>query len=658
MRKINREFTEEQGYKKAQILYVLHVLERDTDRNNTLTQAEIADRVKELRGEVYDDEPQDKDKRTDIRSTGRALRILKDVGYNIHGVNMTGEDGVVHQKTRKGIWLEKEISDEKLQILIDTILFANYIGKAEAKELIDSLISLGGPTIREKKSASARVDGGKVYHREDNDFFTELRKINEAMELKEPKRIAFKYARYKFDKANDKFVLEKAHEHEVSPYHFIVQKGHYYLVGYNHKRENLWHYRLDYIKDVEILKEYIKPRNETELKGKDIGKYALERPYMFAGKAEGIEVRISADRIGILFDTFGESFRRIKDNGNTIDFMLYCTEENAFHWAMQYGSHVEVLKPQSLRNRIRYHVENMMFNYLRDDGDRYTEAIRLARSRKILNLEGIDLAGKTKHLNLKNVRTILLSNNKIDNVDFIKNMPSLRHVSIKNNPITDLSPLKECKLLTKLELANLNVKDIEPIADLPIEILYLGFGKTEDLSAVYKLKNLRWLRASETCADYNKTLSTNWEEFEKRGVSTWISERECNNVNTNNGTYINAYYPYNLLKSVFGRDNVWVGSHEEISLAVDKVVEKFTDREKAYLDLIYKQRVSNRDARKTLTLSESEFRSLQNDILRKFRNPLFTDSLEKFVEEEDPQKNYSLADVIERKKEIEKNSKN
>ena len=97
-------------------------------------------------------------------------------------------------------------------------------------------------------------------------------------------------------------------------------------------------------------------------------------------------------------------------------------------------------------------------------------------------------------------------------------------------------------------------------------------------------------------------------------------------------------YPYNLLNSIFGRDNVWLGDHNEISLAVDKFIEKFTAKEKSYLDLIYKQRVSNRDARKTLALSDSEIRTLHNDILRKFRNPIFTDSLEKFIQEEDATK--------------------
>ena len=99
-------------------------------------------------------------------------------------------------------------------------------------------------------------------------------------------------------------------------YFFVSQKGNYYLVGFNHNKNCLWHYRLDYVKDVKILKELAKVRSETELNGKDIGKYVLEHPYMFAGTPKGIEVRVSADRLGIIHDTFGTAFTKIKDNGD------------------------------------------------------------------------------------------------------------------------------------------------------------------------------------------------------------------------------------------------------------------------------------------------------------------------------------------------------
>lgn len=645
---------------KVQPLYILEILKKHTNSGKFLTKEGIAEK---LRDEGYC--PVRKDKKgkyversiSETKSISNDLDMLLDLGFKIHGLEPEIDEETGREIQPRGkIWIEKDISDEKLQMLIDTIVFSNFIEKSEAKELIDALILLGGNESESKKSGSSRIDGGQVYHQEKAEFFKELKVINQAMGLKEPKKVAFKYAQYKYE--NDKFILEKVREHIVSPYHFVIQKGYYYLIGYNHKKECLWHYRLDYVKDAKILKELAKPRRETELNGKDIGKYVLEHPYMFAGSPKGIEVRVSAERIGIIHDTFGTAFTKIKDNGDTIDFRVHCTEEDAFHWAMQYGSHIEVLKPQSLRDRIRYHVECMMFNYQSGEGDKYTEAIRFARRHKVLNLEGVDLNGKTKHYSLKNVRKVRLSNNNIDNVDFLKNMPFLCEVSIKNNPITDISALKYCKNINTLQLENLKISSIDAICDLPIYSLYLGLGRTEDLSAVTKLKKLKFIKGTYECVYNNETLAYAWEELEKKGVRQQVTEKEGDDVNKNNGHFLNAYYPYNLMRVIFGRENIWVGEHDEIVSAMDKVVEKFVGKERQYIELIYQQRVSDFTARKTLGLSEEEFWDIKKVVDKKLENRQYVGSLEKFVEEEDYQRNYSLADLRKRLTIIEKISKN
>ena len=643
---------------KVQPLYILEILKKNTDRDNFLTKEKIAEK---LRDEGYCPVRKDKNgnyverNATEIKSISKDLNMLLDLGFKIHGLEPEIDEETGEEiQTRGKIWIEGEISDGKLSWLMNSIKYNAFMDQEQKKDFMQSIISLGSKTFQEKNNAKTIVDGGRIFHVEGASLFKQLSEIDKA--ITRDKKIRFTYSKLK--RSGSKFVYESVKEYTVTPYWVIVNNGNTYLVCYNHEENKIWHARVDRMKDVKMINSYALPKTETELKGIDVGDYVTKHPLMFSGDSISVELKIDKNQISRLVEAFGTNFSIIKETEDYLMVKVCAGELDMFHWAIQYGGFVEILKPQKLRDEIRYHIECMMFNYFRGDGDRYTEAIRLARSRKILNLEGIDLRGKTKHLNLKNVRTILLSNNNVDNVDFIKNMPYLRHVCIKNNPITDLSALKECKSVMRLELENLKIKDIEPIADLPIETLYLGLGRTENLSAVYKLKKLKWLKVVEECAYYNDTLSTNWDEFDKRGIHTYICDRKDENVNHNDGTHLNAYYPYNLLKNIFGRDNVWVGNHNEISLAVDKFIEKFTDKEKAYLDLIYKQRVSDRDARKTLALSDSEIRTLHNDILRKFRNPIFTDSLEKFIQEEDYQKNYSLSETIKRKEETQKNFKN
>ena len=97
-----------------------------------LTQDDIAKKLREL---GYSPKRKDKDgnykerSADERKSIGKDLKLLYDLGYNIHGVEPElDEDGNELPKTRGKIWLEKDISDEKLKLLIDSVLFSNYIG--------------------------------------------------------------------------------------------------------------------------------------------------------------------------------------------------------------------------------------------------------------------------------------------------------------------------------------------------------------------------------------------------------------------------------------------------------------------------------------------------------------------------------------------------
>ncbi|MBQ3115994.1 MAG: hypothetical protein IJC07_03090, partial [Clostridia bacterium] len=68
--------------------------------------------------------------------------------------------------------------------------------------------------------------------------------------------------------------------------------------------------------------------------------------------------------------------------------------------------------------------------------------------------------------------------------------------------------------------------------------------------------------------------------------------------------------------------------------------------------------VSDFTARKTLGLSEEEFWDIKKVVDKKLENRQYVGSLEKFVEEEDYRRNYSLDDTRKRLKIIEENSKN
>lgn len=618
---------------KVQPLYIVEILKKYTDRDHFLTKEGIAEK---LRYEGYcplrkKDGKYVERSVDEIKSISKDLDMLLDMGFKIHGLEPEIDEETGEEiPTRGKIWIEKEISDEKLQMLIDTIVFSNFIEKSEAKELIDALISINGSACESKKSASSRIDGGQVYHQDKAEFFKELKVINQAMGLKEPKKVAFKYAQYKYN--NDKFILEKVREHIVSPYHFVIKKGYYYLIGYNHKKECLWHYRLDYVKDVKILKELAKERSETELYGKDIGKYVLEHPYMFAGTPKGIEVRVSADRLGIIHDTFGTAFTKIKENGDTVDFRVYCTEEDAFHWAMQYGSHIEVLKPQSLRDRIRYHVESMTFRYKCSDGDRYSQEIKKARRGLHLELKGIDLSRRTEHFKLNKIYRVFLSDNNLTDITFLENYPELCEISLKNNNVSDLSILGTFKNLETIELYNLgDVKNIDFIANLnKVKKLIIDFDRDVDLSKLNNIKGLEYLAISERCS-FNLSFDLDKIERENPKIKIKVFDREYNRNNKDLPKYMLEPFYRIMLKIAFGFFVEFGGDENEMSATVEEMIQKLPLEEKEIIELMYREKLSKYEISVKLNKSEDEVQRLRMSALSKISHESFNEKLKKFI---------------------------
>ena len=614
-----------EGGSKIQLLYVLWVLENFSDEKHTLKQDDI---VKILADRGYSAER---------KSVKRDLKLLLDFGYNIHGVEPElDEDGNELPMRRGAIWLEREISDEKLKLLMDSILFSNYIGKNEAKELIEALISLGSGKLK-KKSATSIIDGGRIYHQDNANFFKELAVINEAMSEKdgEKKQVSFKYAQYRY-KVKD-IVLEKEKSHIVSPYFFVSKKGNYYLVGYNHKEERLWHYRMDYVKDVQILKTKAKDREETILNGKDIGKYVSEHPYMFSGTPEGIIVKVDSDRLGIIVDTFGSSFEVVSSDSDYATVKIYCSELDAFHWAIQYGGHLEVLAPQKLRNQIRDHVEGMAIKYSHGEGDRYDAAMFDAKRKfpSWVDLNGIDLSERTKHHGLTDVRVLLLSDNNLKDVSFMKSFNRMFHLVLKNNPVEDLSVLGELPRLRRLWLRNLpNVKNLDFLkTSKSICCLRLDLQAGVDCSALNDYVGLEELKISSECA-YKININTDKIRENNPKVQIEIDEsdfeKRIREENSKNDLH-EKNYPYNLLNSIIGRNATVDMKEKDIVEALEEMFKKISKEEVCVIKLIYQEELSNYAVSKKLSISEDAVERLKESAISALSHPSFQKPLERYI---------------------------
>ena len=84
---------------------------------------------------------------------------------------------------------------------------------------------------------------------------------------------------------------------------------------------------------------------------------------MFCGESIKVKFRADKDIINDIVDWFGTAVKFSDETKETVDVTVTVNENAMFHWAMQYGTFVEVLTPETLRSRIGEAIKNMNVKY-------------------------------------------------------------------------------------------------------------------------------------------------------------------------------------------------------------------------------------------------------------------------------------------------------
>lgn len=590
--------------KKFASLYILQLLVNHTDENNRLTYEEICEKLGEAGFSI------------ESKAVSRHAEDLKEIGFNIQGVGKRDADGK-KAKTRGGIWLKKDFSDENLQMLIDSVLYSKYISQAEAEDLIKKIRAMGSENFQQKNRGIAKLSS--VYHARETRFFKELSVVQQA--IAEEKKVKFRYGKYQA--LNGKIEIIERDE-TVSPYHLVFSNGKYYLIGYSHEQEQVWHFRMDRIFKAELLSAARKTERDTDLNGVSIGRYLLTHPNLFTGKASMVVIKVNSEEIGHVIDTFGENLTVRKSDKLTTTIELQCNPDDAYYWALQFSGVVEVLEPQSLRERLRAAAEELALRYVSSEGDRYEEALRRAHVNGFLELTGIQLGNRKKHQKLF-VRMLTLSDNELEDISFVGKYDGLTTLRLFNNPIKDLSPLAACETLHGVWLKNLDVKDLSALTKMKsLEHLELEKCEEVDGTALYQMQGLKSL-----CI-HGSIKNVDLEKLKKANPQLKVSIHEVRE-RMDFVKSVCSEYPLNVLREALGHNNVLAGDKEEATQAVDKLLLRLSFEEYEVAELVFKEGLGELEISEILAISVDEVRRRRESCKKKLRMEAYNRGLEKFL---------------------------
>ena len=348
--------------KKLVILYILDILQKYTDEEHRLSQKEIQDILR-----------REYEMTVDRKAVKRNLLNLIEYGSNIEYREVSRKD-IFRKKdfvSYKGtsdfadkeiseddlLWtdfyLKQKFTNEELRLLIDSMLFSKHIPYSQAKELIKKLESLSNIYF---KSCSQYIYPLPVERTDNKQVFYNIAILDDAIRKK--KKVLFEYAEYHTDK---KMHLKKredgsVREYIITPYQMAVQEGKYYLICNYDKYDDISNYRVDRIRNIQILEEKGKPFETLKWSGHqpmNLNEYMKEHVYMYSSENVFVKFRIVKAMISDVIDLFGKGVNFSEETYTHVSVSVHVNERAAEQFAKNYAPDVVILQPKRLRDKLR-----------------------------------------------------------------------------------------------------------------------------------------------------------------------------------------------------------------------------------------------------------------------------------------------------------------
>lgn len=310
--------------KKLALLRILEILERNTDDKHPLTHNEIADALLSEYGIEIE-----------RKAVGRNISLLLEADYDI-------------VTTKRGVYLNsRKYEPSEIRMLIDGVLASRHISAHHSRDLIEKLANEENKYFRKNIK---HIHAVNEFEKGDNaEVFYSIDIVHEAIDA--GRMVEYDYNKYGMDKS-----LHKTSFQRISPYQLILHNQRYYLMGYSSFWGHMVYHRLDRITNMIVSERTSVPIREVEgfENGISYKNLTTALPYMFSDTPETVEILAVEWIVDQIIDWFGKDIKIEKANGSELlKITLKSSPTAMLFWAMQYTDECEVIKPTSLRERIK-----------------------------------------------------------------------------------------------------------------------------------------------------------------------------------------------------------------------------------------------------------------------------------------------------------------
>lgn len=352
---------------------VYEYLMRYSDANNVVSANQIVGYLQECgisaeRRSIY----------KDIEEINKALLLTQRNSYGIPRASTVEKaekllqddkhKTIIYDASRKGFYVRKrhyKVND--IRMLAECVYSAKFIDE----DLADKLVNVVCDLVSENYADDIRHDTFLVNRvKTDNtDIYEMVSKINAAMSRNRnkkphvPEKIRFKYLKYTIQNGVRRTQRRNGEWYVVSPYKLLLSDGYYYLMGYDDKVKKMLNYRIDRMKDVELIGE-ARCGNEA-FEQIDMAVYLNEHFSMYHGIKEHVSLRANNVLLDTFIDRFGTKNAVYSNDGDNhfVAHISVSVSDQFFGWLCGLGNKVTIESPSNVREDFKTYLSKIQGLY-------------------------------------------------------------------------------------------------------------------------------------------------------------------------------------------------------------------------------------------------------------------------------------------------------
>ncbi|MBQ2676880.1 MAG: WYL domain-containing protein [Clostridia bacterium] len=316
---------------KLKILYLLKILQSQTDEDHALTMNQLIDRLAE-----YDITAERKSLYDDIKS-------LQDFGVDI-----------ICDRSKNGGYrvVGRDFQLPELKLLVDSVQSSKFLTHKKSAEMIKKLESLCSE--HEAKQLQRQVYVANRVKNMNESIYHNVDHIHNG--ILQNKKIKFKYFEYTVDK--ERVFRKNGEFYVISPYALMCDDENYYMLGYDLEAGIMKHYRVDKMMHIDLCDQ---PRDgEKQAEKLDIGAYSGKLFSMFGGDEQLVKIEFDNSLIGVVIDRFGKDVSVIKTDDNHFAVHIKAVvSPQFFGWLAGLGVGAKILYPSDVQQKMKEYIKSI-----------------------------------------------------------------------------------------------------------------------------------------------------------------------------------------------------------------------------------------------------------------------------------------------------------